>query len=260
MEDFIKNIIVEKRFFELTEKEKGLIREWATNEEEFDALKLTFSAAIALNTENKDALSASVKNKLNERFAAKHAMQRETLWNKFLIFFFPRNTQFFKKPAFQLAMVALVVLLIIPFLWREKPAQYAMHKSNLEIQRDTLESVNKASNNPSSSSNEKVNENSKEEINTNEKTLEIVKHSEGDAKLIEPVPPRITSFDDDNFADEIYLEEIVETQSAKRTNSDFQQMDDMPMISSKDMSVKDKNNSPKQIEASETLGLLTALY
>src|SRR5690554_7584341 len=64
--------------------------------------------------------------------------------NKFLHFFFPKNIQFFKKPAFQLAMVALIVILLIPFLWQERTAQYAMNEGQRKlevekVQKDRIE-------------------------------------------------------------------------------------------------------------------------
>lgn len=137
MEDFIKNIIIEKNYFELSSNEKRSIDQWVTNEEEFDALKSLMLATKVAESKNEKQLYSSVKLRLDERFAAKHAHKKETFWNRFLIFFFPKDKQFFNKPAFQLAMVALVVALIIPFLWRDKPAQYAMNegRESIEIEK-----------------------------------------------------------------------------------------------------------------------------
>lgn len=257
MEDFIKNIIVEKRYFELTPKEKSIILDWASNEEEFDALKMTFLSVSELNIENEKQLSPKIKQSLNERFAAKHAIQNEGYWNRFLIFLFPKETHFFKKPAFQLVMVALTVALIIPFLWQNKPAQYAMNENNIKI--DKLEDIDHKK---IPSAREK-----KEVILKNE--IEIPKDQKKESKE-EGVVEIYQSTNEDIQPDfdleqniqpnEIYLEEIAETQSAKIVNADIQQLDEMPMISSKDVAKADNKKSSKQVDASETLGLLTALF
>lgn len=260
MEDFIKNIIVEKKFFELTPKEKSIISEWAKNEEDFDALKLTFTSAEVLKNHKMHKVSPSVKEKLNERFAAKHAQENGSIWNKFLLFFFPRDRNFFKKPAFQLAMVALVVLLLLPFLWQDKPAQYVMHDSKIEIERtDGLDKLNEKR--ESEKSVGKV----KEEMKSEELTLDLKENDDvivEDLKIIpkleaQPIP---TIIEEESLTDEMYLEEVVEIQSDKKLNTEFQQMDMVPMISSKDIAIDDRKKSAKQIDASETLGLLTALY
>src|SRR5690554_6514072 len=146
MEDLIKNIILNKSYFELTSSEQKSIQEWASNEEEFDALKAVLMATQSMADQSKVKPSSSVKQRLDDRFAAKHAGQHVTLWSKFLHFFFPKNIQFFKKPAFQLAMVALIVILLIPFLWQERTAQYAMNEGQRKlevekVQKDRIESV-----------------------------------------------------------------------------------------------------------------------
>lgn len=256
MEDFIKNIIVEKKFFELTPKEKSMIKEWAENEEEFDELKLTLLAASSFTKEKQVELSPSVKNRLNERFAAKYAQKNESLWNKFLIFFFPSDTQFFKKPAFQLAMVALLVLLIIPFLWQEKPAQYAMQEKNIKIERFE-EPEHKE--NPSTNAKKEV----KVETDIAKKEGEELKDQnivEITQSINEEVQP-VLKVEQDIEVSEMYLEEVVEPQAANRMSPDIQQLDEIQMTPNKDLAKKkEANNLPKKVDASETLGLLTALY
>lgn len=257
MEDFIKDIIIEKRFFELTPKEKSMIKEWVANEEEFDALKLTFLSASDLNIENEKELSPQVKQRLNERFAAKHAIQNEGYWNRFLMFFLPKDTQFFKKPAFQLVMVALVVALVIPFLWQNKTAQYAMNENKIKI--DEIEGNDHKK---ITSSKEKEEGELKSEIeipkdqNKESKEEGVV---EIDQSTIEDIQPDF-DMEQNIQPNEIYLEEIAETQSAKRANADIQQLDGMPMILSKDVATAYKKESSKLVDASETIGLLTALF
>lgn len=258
MKDFIKDIIIEKKFFELTRREKIVIKKYAKNEEEYDALKLTFLAVNSLKKENEAELSPSVKNRLSERFAAKHSQQNESFGNKILLFFFPRNTQFFKKPAFQLVMVAIVVALIVPFLWQNDAPQYAMKDDSIKLKVDSLEALNKKQN---SSLKEEVKEEVEVQESENQLKESVIDDSpEIIAPTLDILQPKINMDYKNIQADEIYLEEVVETQSAKRMNADAQQMDDMSMTAGRDMAEKSYNDIPKKVEVSETLGLLTALY
>jgi len=266
MEDFIKNIIVEKRFFELTDKEKNLIKDWASNEDEFEALKMTFLSISDFNKENETKLSPSVKERLNDRFAAKHAHQSEGYWNRFLIFFFPRDTQLFKKPAFQLVMVALIVAFMLPLLWQDKPMQYAMHEESNSLDIDTIDSIEE-NNKQEESIQKSLNREGKEEVHIDSDNVVVEIIEENDMIIPEKDistkhSPQTESFfeitkDWDNSKNE---EPLVAVPSTKRASADIQQMDDMPMISSKGFTAEYKNTIPKTVETSETLGLLTALF
>jgi hypothetical protein len=269
MEDFIKNIIVEKRFFELTQKEKSILKEWAENEEEFDALKLTFLSVSSFNQEKQAELSPSVKKRLNDRFAAKHVHQKEMWMNKLLLFFFPRDTQFFKKPAFQLVMVALTVALVIPFLWQNQAPQYAMNTTVEKLELDTVESLESEA-----QSKELSQENSDQKAEEfSDEILEPQVSSVSEERFVEtsigPLPnPAAEELNKKFNLDEIKIdwdngkndEEIVANPSVKRANAEIQQLDEMPMFSSKDMATEYKKTVPKTVDVSETLGLLTALY
>src|SRR5690554_2722937 len=97
MEDLIKNIILNKSYFELSSSEQKSIQEWASNEEEFDALKAVLMATQSMADQSKVKPSSSVKQRLDDRFAAKHAGQNVTLWSKFLPFFLSKKHTVFQK-------------------------------------------------------------------------------------------------------------------------------------------------------------------
>ena len=264
MEDFIKNIILEKKYFELTSSEKQSIQEWAASEEEFDALKSVLLATQLVAIDNEAQLSPSVKQRLDDRFAAKFAHQNETLWNKFLIFFFPRDTQFFRKPAFQLVMVALVIALIIPFLWQDKPAQYAMNEGdkNLEIEIEKKEAQST-------------------------KSTEVQKNDLDNKAISDVISPEVsekTKLAEPVLSQEYLLDKIESFSSANDMSSkfDLKEMRSQPpvpsptydeiaeaeeMVSPSNVSAKKTAagmnmfaQPKKQVETSETLDLLMALY
>ena len=256
MEDFIKNIVLEKKYFELTPSDKESIGLWATNEEEYDALRSVLLSAQAIAIDNETQLSPSVKQRLDERFAAKHAHQNETVWNRFLIFFFPRDTQFFKKPGFQLAMVALVIALIIPFLWQDKPAQYAMKEDRRgnEIEKKQTETLKES---------EVVNQDSKIKENSDEKIVEM--HNEDIELQIEP--HRLDEDMDDKikvpvFDDYPVMEEVRHIDFSRQELSEADEIVSPSSISAKKTAAgKNMIAQPKKtVETSETLDFLMALY
>lgn len=261
MEDFIKNIIVEKKYFELTSSEKQSIQEWALNEEEFDALKAVLLATQAMTVQNESQLSPSVKQRLDDRFAAKYAHKNETAWNKFLIFFFPRDTQFFKKPAFQLVMVALVVALIIPFLWQDNPAQYAMNENRKRLEIEESKSPSLKGKEFQSEESEKQNQDKEKQIETSElnKESESLKEAEYLFEKIESVSS-------------IVVENVIDLKKARSMDAlsspTYDQIDEITeelslTITSSEKSsarIKDVAGPKSKIETSETLDLLTALY
>ncbi|RYM33413.1 hypothetical protein ERX46_10760 [Brumimicrobium glaciale] len=275
MEDFIKNIIVEKRFFKLTPKEKSILKEWAENEEEFDALKLTFLSVSSFNQEKQAELSPSVKKRLNDRFAAKHVHQKEMWMNKLWLFFFPRDTQFFKKPAFQLVMVALTVALVIPFLWQNQAPQYAMNTAvekldPITIGLDTVESLESEA-----QSKELSQENSDQKaVELSDEFREPQISSIVEERFVEttigPLPNPAAKEMNQNFnLEESKIDwdngknddDIVASPSAKRTQSDFR-LDNVEVMSpaGKNMDTKFSKAAPKFVDVDETMGLLMALY
>ena len=278
MEDFIKIIFVEKKYFELNQKEKSMISDWAENEEEFDALKLTFLSSESIRKEMDAELSPSVKERLNERFSAKYAEENEIWWNKILMFFFPGNTQFLKKPAFKLAMVALTVALVIPFLWQNKSPQYAMNQDVENLKLETVEFSEKEIEVQLKGLVRKENSNQKEK----EESLseDIVPQVLSDSRerfreiKIEPsLDPNAKLLDQRLNLDEITIQrdDIVEefsvaspapTSISPKTysNNYVQQPELLKITSDKDLIAQGKNAIPKEVEVSETMDLLTALY
>ena len=266
MEDFIKNIIVEKRFFELTPKEKLMIKDWAENEEEFDALKLTFLSTASFNLEKQVQLSSSVKKRLKDRFAAKHVHQKEIWLNKVLLFFFPRDKQFFKKPAFQLVIVAITVALVIPLFWQKETPQYAMIDDADQLELDTIKSLQKES---KIKINEAVDQDllkeqpiEKRVADNKLKDNSSVTSTELTSPTINNDQPNLTFNHIDNQVEDLYKDETIEIQSSKRAKTEIQLLEEMGKIqfSRNDVAMDYKKPIPEKVDVSETIGLLTALF
>lgn len=143
MEDSIKKIFLEKQFFELSEKERKLIHQWATNEEEFDAMRQVVIGSQMMSSERDIELSDSIKTRLDNKFDEKFSQAKipfiERLWTKLWI----PGVPLFKKPMIQLAMILVVAVFSIPFMMQNRPPQYAMHETDLKLEKDTVDKPTK---------------------------------------------------------------------------------------------------------------------
>lgn len=240
MEDFIKNIIENKKYFELTSSEQQSIKEWASNEEEFDALKTVLQASNEAVKNFEVIPSHTVKQRLDNRFAAKHAYRNEEKWGRFLIFLFPKNTFFYKKPAFQLVMVALIVALIIPFLWQNKPAQYAMNEDQRKLE---VEKVQK-----------KVDE-------ENDSSMDIAQSPvQDDNKIVKEHKEVLSEQPAIPIDSDFYLEGNMSLDSSEEMEGFVERSVPHRAMTSKKTEDLTLSKSKSKVETAETIALLTALY
>jgi len=105
----IEHIIKTKHYFELTAEELAEVSNYASNEVEYDDMK-SFLISTHKTVQNQkikktEELDKKVLNYLN------HSYSQATPWyNSVLLFLFPRDKQFFKYPAFQIAIASLFVI------------------------------------------------------------------------------------------------------------------------------------------------------
>jgi hypothetical protein len=104
-----EDIIIAKRFFELTPAEMEAVREFASNEEDYDAmrwfLQSTRTSFANEKIEPSKNLRQGVFAHLNQQPAQK------TVWlNGVAAFMFPREKKFYQYPAFQMAAVGLLLV------------------------------------------------------------------------------------------------------------------------------------------------------
>ncbi len=115
-----EDIIISKRYFELNAAEKEAVKEYASNEEDYEAMRW-----FLISTGNKFAkekiepssnLRSGVMAHLNQKQTAP-----KTIWlNGVSAFLFPTDKKFFQYPAFQMAAVAAVVVTIV-LIYNQNP-------------------------------------------------------------------------------------------------------------------------------------------
>ena len=275
MEKEIKQLIVEKEYLALTLSEKEQISEWATNKEEFDALKMTFISAQQLVEDKQNSVNPTIKEQLDAQFSARHKVATLPWYKKFLLLLWPENIAFYRKPALQLIAVLAVVLLALPYFKQGKNPQLAM--SHLPEDR----------NNTSSKQTPTKEDRSSDLSNkTNKKrTAEKVKQEEGSEMEMIPEKDNMES-----ASSEIIKEKLAQTKMDNTNGKDSyessipappieeeqnfkmdSEMDEIAqsapefVINESTISVdkslaKNKDKSGKTVSPSETLGFLTALY
>ncbi|RFC53794.1 hypothetical protein [Brumimicrobium aurantiacum] len=252
MEDLIKNIIINKRYFELNSEEKMLVKKYAKNEEEFEALKITFGSVYNFNEELNAKLSPGVKEKLNERFKTKHSAEKNIQWNQLLYFFFPQDRQFYQKPAFQIAAIALMVFLTIPFLWKEKTPQYAINTTGNSIEINKVEFENTT---PES-----------DRVSTENNVQHLKEVPKSTQDVVSPPPPvavieenTLDLGEEDVVIEEEYvLEDYMLSPQNETTISTERRVSNLSGDTRVEHAEIQKSN--KKVETSETLDLLIALY
>ena len=103
-----EEIIISKRFFELTPGELEAVKEFAANEEDYEAmrwfLQQTKSSFAEEKIEASPKLRAGVMAHLNQQPSGK------TIWlNGVGAFLFPSQKKFYQYPAFQIAAVVRII-------------------------------------------------------------------------------------------------------------------------------------------------------
>jgi|GEM_PF-2145302 len=142
----IEHIIKSKKYFELTAEELAEVSNYASNEAEYDDMKLflasTHEAVQNQKIKKTEELDKKVLNYLNHSYS-----QTVPWYNSVLLFLFPRDKQFFKYPAFQIAIASLFVIgvfNVINFSSFDKNEMafedVQKYKSTEEIQPEIIES------------------------------------------------------------------------------------------------------------------------
>lgn len=117
MEKELVDTVLEKNFIELNEKERSDLKEWCASEEEFDQLKMVFKGVEQLKVSQKITPSFETKRSLDDLFVQQHSKVPGTIWyNTILIAIYPTDKPLVRRPVFQLAAVALIVILAYPFI------------------------------------------------------------------------------------------------------------------------------------------------
>jgi hypothetical protein len=128
----VEQLILAKKYFELTPEEKEFVAPLAENEEDFEAIKWTLEQAkqsfrqqqIIPSTHLKQSVMAHLADTQNEKVA---------WYSSFMGFLFPEDKRIFQKPAFQFAMAGILVvgfLMVFNQNWEQD--QLALHTPEKE--------------------------------------------------------------------------------------------------------------------------------
>jgi hypothetical protein len=128
MEQEIKNIIITQNFSSLSQKERDLIEEWCSDEEEFNALKYMLSEVEGIISEEKIVASTETKASLDKLFHEKYKKRGGVIYH-----LYPRDKHFVQRPVVQLAAACLLFFIALPFFRNEsqftnESNQIAEHK------------------------------------------------------------------------------------------------------------------------------------
>ena len=125
----IENIIMNKKFFELTAEEKNLIREFAETEVDFEQLKFVFTQLEGVKNTEKPHVNKAVKANLDVLFDKTYAHKRLVWYNKLWLFLWPEETRFYARPLVQFATVLVLIVSVVTLVpFNEKP-QLAMNET-----------------------------------------------------------------------------------------------------------------------------------
>lgn len=148
MEKELVDKIMDKKFMELTSSERENFSEWFSNEDEFDQLKNVFTEVERLKLTQTFSPRTETKKSLDELFAKQQEKIKPVFWyNSLLILIYPQDKPVFRRPLIQFAAVGIILLLTIPFLFKDKMLvtndQIAQVENLEPKEKQNIESANK---------------------------------------------------------------------------------------------------------------------
>ena len=121
-----EDIIISKRYFELTSSEKEVVKELVSNEEEYEAMRWFLTSTGDAFTKEKIEPSRDLKKGVMAHLQQKQTTSK-TIWlNGVSAFLFPAEKKFYQYPGLQIAAVAVLLVSAV-----------AIYNSSSKIQ-DTL--------------------------------------------------------------------------------------------------------------------------
>jgi hypothetical protein len=140
MEQELVDKIVRKHFFELTEQERSELSDWCSSEEEFNQLKIIFMQVEELNANSTERPMEKTKRSLDELFIHHHKKVAPVIWyNSLLVALYPKDKSFAQRPLIQVAAVALVLLMVYPFLFTDKLSEQKQQIAKVEEKKVEIE-------------------------------------------------------------------------------------------------------------------------
>lgn len=108
-----EDIIISKRYFELTSSEKEVVQELVSNEEEYEAMRWFLTSTGDAFTKEKIEPSRDLRKGVMAHLQQKQTTTK-TIWlNGVGAFLFPAEKKFYQYPALQIAAVAVLLVSIV---------------------------------------------------------------------------------------------------------------------------------------------------
>lgn len=108
-----EDIIISKRYFELTSSEKEVVRDLVSNEEEYEAMRWFLISTEESFAEEKIEPSSDLKKGVMAHLQQKQGAPK-TIWlNGVGAFLFPAEKKFYQYPALQIAAVAVLFISVV---------------------------------------------------------------------------------------------------------------------------------------------------
>lgn len=107
----IIDIIKEKEYHQLTSVERDEVKEFCTNEEEYEQMKSVFLSVDSLSEEGIKP-SEKTKERLDELFIATYPKAAPLWYNSVLAVVVPKNKPLYRQPLFQLAAACMLLFLV----------------------------------------------------------------------------------------------------------------------------------------------------
>ena len=132
----IENIILNKKFFELTAEEKYLIQEFAETEVDFEQLKFVFTQIKEIKRAEKPSVDEAVKANLDVLFDKAYSQKRLVWYNKLWLFLWPEETRFYARPLLQFATVLALIISVVTFVPFSEKQQLALNDARTDAQEE----------------------------------------------------------------------------------------------------------------------------
>lgn len=108
----VEDIIISKKYFELTPSELELVQELAANEEDYEAMKWFLTSTHANFSSAQINPSAGLRNNVMAHLNKQPA--QKTIWlNGAVTFLFPKQKKLYQMPALQMAAVAVLLIGVV---------------------------------------------------------------------------------------------------------------------------------------------------
>ena len=140
----IVDIVMEKEFIELTQNERVELKEFCTSEEEYNQLKNVFTSVEGMTFDTPEP-KAETKDRLDQLFDETYPKASPVWYSSVLAVLVPKEKPLHRQPLMQIAAVALLLLLVVPFFGTDMTANDNLMADNDVVTTESVEEKEDAS-------------------------------------------------------------------------------------------------------------------